>query len=35
MDSALIVSYIKQSIEILLMMKDEEYEDVISKERKK
>ena len=32
---SLIVAFIKQSIEILLMMKDEEYEDAISKERKR
>ena len=35
MEPPTIVSYIKQSIEILLMMKDEEYEDIISKEKKK
>lgn len=35
MSTQTIISYIKQSIEILLMMKDDEYSDLIAKERKK
>jgi len=35
LDTETIISYIKQSIEILLMMKDEEYGDVISQQTKK
>jgi len=30
LDSQTIINYIKQSIEILLMMKDDEYSEVIS-----
>lgn len=35
MTTQTIISYIKQSIEILLMMKDEEYSDLLANERKK
>ena len=32
-EAEIIISYIKQSIEILLMMKDDEYGDIISEQK--